>query len=63
MTKNLATTINVLVSILLIWLNVTFLTPHLNGWQRWLSYLVVACIITLLSRKIDHSVQDNEEEL
>ncbi|EGS30141.1 MAG: hypothetical protein KHZ78_05585 [Peptoniphilus sp. oral taxon 375] len=63
MTKSLATTINVLVSILLIWLNVTFLTPHLNGWQRWLSYLVVACIITLLSRKIDHSVQDNEEEL
>lgn len=63
MTKSLATTINVLVSILLIWLNVTFLTPHLNGWQRWFSYLVVACIITLLSRKIDHSVQDNEEEL
>lgn len=63
MTNSLATTINVLVSILLIWLNVTFLTPHLNGWQRWLSYLVVACIITLLSRKIDHSVQDNEEEL
>lgn len=63
MTKRLATTINILVSILLIWLNVTFLTPHLNGWQRWLSYLIVACIITLLSRKIDHSVQDNEEEL
>lgn len=63
MTKSLATTINILVSILLVWLNVTFLAPHLNGWQRWLSCLIVGCIIALLGRKINHSVQDNEEEL